>query len=169
VAPRLGTAGRVILVLAIALGIAGIAGGPYMVGQYIAGRLSVPGGAGFPGFPNIPGFPGSSAAGAVARGTVAFGTSSSLLTCTVQGQTTFLPAGGQGVWIAAFSRRTTLNDEVRLRITVNGKETANDVQPRGSFDCLGTEKVETGLAPGTYVFEVLVNGRVDALGTLVVA
>lgn len=166
-APRLGTAGRAILVLAIVLGIGGIASVPYGMGRFLAGRLTVPGG-GFPGFPNVPGFPGIPAAGAVPRGTVAFGTSSNLSNCTVQGQTTFLPAGGQGVWIAALTRQATLGDEVRLRIIVNGTQRSDELQNPGIFECLGTERLETGIAPGTYTFEVLLNGQIDSRGTLVV-
>lgn len=158
-APRLGSGRKAIIVLAIVLGVTGIGTAAFLVGRFLAGDLTLP------GLPGIPGFPGS---GIVTPGTVAFGTSSDLSNCSVQGQTTSLPAGGQGVWIESFSRQTTFADEVRLRISVNATQRTDEVQDRGIFTCLGTEKLETDLTPGTYLFEVLLNGRVDASGSLFV-
>jgi hypothetical protein len=73
------------------------------------------------------------------------------------------------VWLAAFTRRTQGNDEIRLRVTLNGQEIVNEVEAPGVFDCIGVEQPETNLAPGIYTFEVLLNGVVDARGTLFVS
>lgn len=169
VVPRFGTGAMALVGLLVICSVGGLVAVPVVVGDLVAGRIELPR---FPGFPGSPGFPFSSGFpgldGEITPGTVAFGTSSDLSTCTVQGQTTFLRAGGQLVWIAAFTRRTTVSDQVRLRIIVDGTEVTNDLQNPGSFDCLGTEEPEIDIGPGIYVFEVLVNGRVDASGTLVV-
>ena len=168
VAPRMATSGMAILVLTLLLGIGGLASIPFAIGSFFAGGLNLPGGGGFPGFPNASGFPVFPASGNVARGTVAFGTSSSLAICTVEDQTTFAPTGGELVWMASLTRRVTFSDEVRLRITVDGTEVTNVVQDPAIYECLGTEEPETGIEPGVYVFDVLLNGRVDATGTLFV-
>ena len=168
VTPRMGTGGTAILVVTLVLGIGGLASIPVAIGSFFAGGLNLPGGGGFPGFPSASGFPVFPSSGNVARGTVAFGTSSSLTTCTVEGQTNAAPAGGQLVWMASLTRRVTFSDEVRLRITVDGTEVTNVIQDPAIYECLGTEEPETDIEPGVYVFDALVNGRVDATGTLVV-
>ena len=69
--------------------------------------------------------------------------------------------------MAQLTRRTTVSDEVRLRITLDGEELVNGIQDPGVYDCLGTEAAETGLGAGVYVFEVLINGQVNATGTII--
>ena len=170
VPPRFGGAAKGLLVALILLGAGGIVGGAWIFGEFASGRVDLPtipgfpnssGNPGFPGFPNLPGIDG-----AVTPGTVAFGTGADLDTCTVSGQTVIVQNGTPIYWVAAFTRRTTPADEVRLRIRLDGTEIVNEVETRGIYDCLGTEQPEVGLTPGIYTFEVLVNGTVDATGTL---
>jgi hypothetical protein len=164
--PRFGLAGQVILVLMLALGVGGIVSVGWFLGELAGGRVNFPTLPGMPGSSAFPGFPGLD--GEVTPGTVAFGTSSDLDTCTVQGQTTVMPESGEILWIAAFTRRTSSTDEIRFRVTHDGQEIVNEIQAPGVFDCIGVEDPETGLTPGVYTFEVLLNGGVDARGTLIV-
>lgn len=167
VAPRFGAAAKGLLVALIVLGAGGIVGSAWILGELASGRIDLPALPGFPttpGGPAFPGFPGSD--GAVTPGTVAFGTVADLDTCTVRGQTVVVQNGTPIVWVAAFHRRTSAADEIRLRIRLDGTEIVNVVETRGIYDCLGTEDPEVGLTPGIYTFEVLLNGTVDATGTL---
>jgi hypothetical protein len=169
--PQLGTGARAIIGVLLAMTLAGVLVVPYVILQLTSGQLRVPSFPTFPtspngpGTPTFPGFPGLS--GNVARGTVAFGTSADLATCTVDGQTVFMPASNQFYWMAQLTRRTTVSDDVRLRITLDGEELFSAEQDPGVYDCLGTEDPETGLGAGVYVFEVLINGQVNATGTII--
>lgn len=44
----------------------------------------------------------------------------------------------------------------------------NETETPGAFDCIGTDKPESGLASGLYDFTLTVNGTASAHGTLVV-
>ncbi|HUQ43811.1 MAG TPA: hypothetical protein VM451_05275 [Candidatus Limnocylindria bacterium] len=171
VEPQLGSGAKAILAVLLAMTIAGVLAVPYVILQFTSGQLQLPSFPTFPtspngpGTPTSPGFPGLS--GNVARGTVAFGTSADLSTCTVDSQTVFMPATNKFFWMAQLTRRTTVSDAVRLRITLDGEEIVNAPQDPGVYDCLGTEQAETGLGAGVYVFEVLINGQVNATGTII--
>jgi hypothetical protein len=106
--------------------------------------------------------------GNVAAGAVAFGTSANLVTCTIEGQLTVVPASGSFVWLGSLTRRVQPGDDVSIGVTVDGQEFANIAQPPGSDDCLGTDQPEQGLPPGAYTFEIVVNGQRAASGTIIV-
>jgi hypothetical protein len=161
--PPFGTAARVILGITLVLGIGGLIAVPIAAGQLLA-RLSELGGPGAPGVPGLPGFQ----VGNVPAGTVAFGTSADLVTCTIEGQLAVVPASGSFVWLGSLTSRVRPSDDVSIRVTLGGQEFANIAQPPGSYDCLGTDEPEVGLPPGTYTFEILVNGQPRATGTVFV-
>jgi hypothetical protein len=152
------------------MSIAGVLAVPYVIGEFTAGRITLPSisslvpGSGLPGTPGVPGRTGN-----VAPGTVAFGSSISLQTCTLSGQTIVAGSNDPIYWLAQFTRRTSPTDQVRLRVTLDGTEILDEVQARGAYDCLGVDTPEVGLSPGIYSFEVSINGSVDARGTLFVS
>jgi hypothetical protein len=160
---------KAILAALVAFSIAGVLAVPYVVGEFTSGRIHFPT---FPGIPNSPTGPGSGIPGLggnVAPGTVAFGTSISLSSCTLSGQTTTADGTDEVFWLAQFTRTTSFTDEIRLRIKFDGTEVLDEVESRGRFACLGTDTPEVGLDPGIYTFEVLINGTLDATGTLFVS
>jgi hypothetical protein len=106
--------------------------------------------------------------GAVPAGTVVFGTSASLRTCSVLGQKSEAPAYSPIVYMGHFDRPATVADEVQLHILQDGTEIANEVETSGNYQCLGIEIPETDIGPGTYEIRMWVGGRVAARGTLVV-
>jgi hypothetical protein len=167
--PSFGTAAKAILALVIALDVAGVLVVPYVVGEFAAGRITLPRFPGFPGFPGAPGsgFPGRD--GSVTPGTVAFGTSGDRETCSVENELIFVQESRPVVWMAALAPAAAAGDEVRLRISRDGTQISDTQQAPGPYDCLGTDVPEPPLGPGFYMYEVLVNGRVSAEGTLIVS
>jgi hypothetical protein len=165
-----GLGAQILLALVIAFSVGGIVAVPYAVSQVAAGNIDLPSLPDFaPGgdFPSTPGLPGLG--GNVAPGTVAFGSSVSLSNCTLSGQTFVADANDEIFWLAQFTNRTSITDDVRLRVTLDGTEILNSRESRGTYDCLGVDTPEVGLTPGIYVFEILINGTVDARGTLFVS
>lgn len=107
-------------------------------------------------------------AGNVPPGTVAFGSQGSLQSCSVFGQATTMRAKTDTVYIGHFRRPATSSDEVRLRVSFDGTEIINEVEKRGSYVCLGSDKPETDIEAGTYHFEMFLNNELTAEGTLTV-
>jgi hypothetical protein len=147
VAPRMGTGGRAILGISIALAIIGLVSVPWAVGQLIAGQLDLPG-------PGVMGDP-----------RVEFGSSANLAACTISGETTFFGPDDQMVWLAHFPRRVTPADEVRVAVLRDDVELVDEVQNRGTYDCLGAEDPVLDIEPGFYEFRVYLNGDLVASGS----
>jgi hypothetical protein len=165
--PRLGTAGKALIALALAFDVAGIVAIPYGFAEMERiVRQGFPGFPGAPGSPNFPGFPGAD--GAVFGGQVAFGHDADLETCTLRFPLIVATAGTQVEWIAVTGERVTPQDEVFLRITRDGTVLEMTLQDRGTYDCLGSENPGDALVEGVYTYEVLVNGSVSATGSLFV-
>ena len=162
--PRLGTAGKAIIALVLAFDVAGVVAIPYGIAQMET--LVRDGFPGFPGGPGFPGLPGGD--GSVFPGEVAFGSDADLDTCTIDGQLFFATAGTSVEWVASPERTVTPQDEVFLRITRDGQELETTLQPSGTYDCLGGQAPGAGLTQGVYTYEIVVNGSVDATGSLIV-
>jgi hypothetical protein len=152
-APVLGTRGRALIGATLVVAIVGLVSVPFTIGAALSRQLDGPDGV-FPG--NVP------------AGTVAFGTSGNLRTCTVQDQFTVAAPFSPVVFMGHLATAATPDDEVRLLITVNGTQIVNEIEERSSYACLGTGQAETDIGAGTYLFQVFLNGQVSAQGTLVV-
>jgi hypothetical protein len=152
-APPLGSGGRAFIGVTVVLAVIGLVSLPLALSAMFSRQLTLQGLS----------FPGS-----VPIGTVAFGTSGSLRTCTVLGQTTEAAAYAPIVYMGHFDRSATAADKVELHILRNGTEIANEVEKSGFYQCLGIETPETDIGPGTYDVEMWLNGRLAAHGTLVV-
>lgn len=164
-APPFDLAAKAILALVVALDVAGVAAVPYVIGEFVSGRVTLPQ---FPTSPDapFPGFPGGS--GFVPPGTVAFGTSADIETCSVTGQQFVLSASDPIVWVAAFEHSLGLGDEVIVRVSLDGQEISSTTWGPATGPCIGVEQPEPSMVPGIYFYEVLVNGRLEATGTLFV-
>jgi hypothetical protein len=168
--PRFGTAAKALLALVVAFDVAGIAAIPYGFTRMEAfireGLPGFPRTPGSPGFPGFPGFPG--AGGGVPPGTVAFGFDVDLDTCTI-GEPLFIATASTEVeWIATPDTTVKAEDEVFLRVTRDGRELSRTLQESGTYECLGSETGVPGLVDGIYTYEILVNGSVEATGSLFV-
>jgi len=152
-APPLGGGGRAFIGVTIVLAVIGLVSLPLAISAMFSRQLTLQGLS----------FPGS-----VPIGTVAFGTSGSLRTCTVLGQTAEAAAYAPIVYMGHFDRAATPADQVELHILRNGTEIASEVEKSGFYQCLGIETPETDIGPGTYDVEMWLNGRVAAHGTLIV-
>jgi hypothetical protein len=165
--PRLGTAGKALIALALAFDVAGILAIPYGYAEMERiVRQGIPGFPGAPGSPTFPGFPGGD--GSVVGGQVAFGSDADLETCTLRFPLIVATAGTRVEWIAVTAERVIPQDEVFLRITHDGTVLETTLQDPGTYDCLGSETPEDPLLEGVYTYEVLVNGSVSATGSLFV-
>jgi hypothetical protein len=165
--PPLGIAAKALLALILAFDIAGIAAIPYGVSQMQElFRNGFPGFPGGPGSPTVPCFPGEN--GEVFPGEVTFGVGADIDTCTIRFPLFVATASTEVEWIASLERSVTPQDEVFLRVTRDGRELDTTLQEPGAYDCLGSETGATDLVQGVYTYEVLVNGSVEATGSLFV-
>jgi hypothetical protein len=99
---------------------------------------------------------------------VVFGTSGNLRTRAVGNQMSVTAPFSPVVFMGHLTRAATPVDQVRLVITLDRTEVLNEVEQPSTFQCLGTDKLETDLGAGTYVVRMYVNEQVAAEGTLVV-
>jgi hypothetical protein len=160
----MGIAAQALLALILALDVAGFAAIPYGIGELV--RITREGIPGFPG-PNNPGFPGFPGGGGIVfPGQVAFGRNADLETCTIEGQVFSAAPGTQVEFLAYMERTVTPQDEVFLRVRLDGEELDTTLQDPGTYDCLGSLTPEPTLLKGTYTYEVIVNGQVGASGSL---
>jgi hypothetical protein len=150
--PILGAAGKAILVATVGLAVVSLTVGSWTLGQVVLGTIGVPG---VPG-PSRP-----------AAGVVEFGASANLASCTVTAMSTRFGPTDPMVWLIQFPRRATFADEVRIRITRDGEILYDDVEERGTFDCLGTDEPVVQLEPGRYAFTARLNGDVVATGEFI--
>ena len=164
--PALGTAGKALLALVIAFDVAGIAVIPYGFSQMQ--ELVRNGFPGFPGGPGSPTFPGPGGEEFVETGQVAFGTGVDLESCSIDNPLFFVTASTRVEWIASLQTRVTPADEVFLRVSRNGTVLETTFQEPGSYSCLGSASPQPGLSEGIYTYEIVVNGSVDATGSLFV-
>jgi hypothetical protein len=107
-------------------------------------------------------------AGAVPPGQVVFGTTDSLITCTVMNPVTIFGQGAPIAWIARYDHRSSATDEVKLRVMKNGQVIIDETERPDTASCLGSDGPETGVPAGAYDFTVLINGVVTAHGTMTV-
>jgi hypothetical protein len=162
-APKLGTAGKALLALAIAADIGGVLAIPYGVAEMVRVAQQF---RGFPGLTPGTGLPGAN--GQVRRGQVVFAANVDLDSCTASFPLFVATPSTQVEWVAATQLPVTAQDEVFLRITRNGEELETTLQAPASYDCLGSEAPLTALQSGVYTYEVIVNGSISATGTLLV-
>jgi hypothetical protein len=152
-APPFGGRARALLGATIVLGVVGLVAAPFAFGALMARQLSVPGRS-FPG--NVP------------AGSVVFGPTGNLQTCTVNNQTTTAAPFSPIVFMGHFRRPATPLDVVRMRVSVDGTEIVNEVENRGSFECLGISTAETDIGAGHYEFRMFLNDELTAEGLLTV-
>jgi hypothetical protein len=161
--PRLGTAGTALLALAIVADAAGIAVIPYGVGEM---ERFVRDFRGFPGLTPGTGLPSSGGVGT--PGQVTFASSVDLDTCTGSFPVFITSPEAHVAWLAVPRRPVTPQDEVFVQVTRDGEVIDTRLQDPGSHDCFCSEEAIPGLQSGVYVYQLIVNGSVDATGTLLV-
>jgi len=144
---------RLLVGATIVLAIAGLVAAPFAFGALMARQLN------FPGRPFV---------GNVPAGTVVFGPTGNLQTCTVNSQTTTAAPFAPIVFMGHFQRAATPLDVVRLRVSVDGTEIVNEVENRGTFECLGISTPETDIGAGLYDFQMFLNDQLTAEGELTV-
>ena len=165
--PRFGTAAKGLLALVLAFDVAGVVAIPYGFAQMEqVFRNGFPGFPRSPGSPTVPGLTGND--GEVFPGEVAFGAVADVEACTIAFPLFVASPTTEVEWVAALEDPPTPQDEVFLRVSRDGREVDTTLQVAGSSGCLGSETAVSGLVRGIYTYEILVNGSVEATGSLFV-
>ncbi|HJP89711.1 MAG TPA: hypothetical protein VJ850_11815 [Candidatus Limnocylindrales bacterium] len=112
--------------------------------------------------------PGASGAGRMVPGAVVFGATSTPSLCAVATPKSTFSHTESFTWVAAVLPPVGPTDNVQLRATRDGVVLGVIDEPSGSFFCLYPSERESGFVPGTYLYEILVNGQVRASGTVTI-
>ena len=161
--PRLGTAGKALLALALVADIAGVLAIPAGIGEMARFFRDF---HGFPGFTPGTGLPNGG--GFAVPGQVTFSADVDLDTCTASFPLFVASPSSQVKWMAIPKNRVMPQDEVFLRISRDGQELDTTFQVPGTYDCIGSEEPISDLQSGVYTYQLFVNGTTSATGTLIV-
>lgn len=104
------------------------------------------------------------------KGKVLFGTAAGKDLCSVSNQATTVLATDPLFFAAVLKHHMDGDQAITFHITKDGTEFVSHDEPADgqAFDCYGNRESLGPLDPGTYVFEVLHKGEVEATGTLTV-
>ncbi len=103
------------------------------------------------------------------RGQVLFGTSRGGTGCSIGNATTQVTSTDPVFFVAVMKHHVEPGDSIALRITMGGQPFESySEEPGAGFDCYRTNEALGTLKAGTYTFEVVRNGDVEASGQLTV-
>jgi hypothetical protein len=161
--PGFGTAAKGLLALAIAADVVGVVAIPFGVSEMVRVFRDF---HGFPGLAPGTGLPGAN--GVVQPGRVVFARNVDLEACTAASPVFLATSSSNVEWLATPQLPVTTDDEVFLRISLNGDVLETTLQDPAAYRCVGSDVAIPDLQGGVYTYDLIVDGSVSATGTLLV-